>query len=304
MIKDKSSLRKRIWDARYGYLLLTPLFLSLFLFGYYPPINGIFRSFFDWMPGREAVFIGFDNYHELFSDRVFFRSIPPMLMFTFFGVLIALVVPFFIAEAIFGIRNKKTAHIYRFLLLIPMVVPGVVNVLLWKFIYDPSQGLLNTLLHSLKFIPDNYMLDMLGEPSLARWGIIFYGFPWIHGINVLIYLAALMNIPTAVLDSAKLDGAIGVKRFIFIDIPFLLGQIRYFIITGIIFWLQNYNLQLLLTRGGPGDVTNVPAYYMFISAFDYGRFGYGAAIGTILFVIILILSIISMRFTKNRLDDE
>lgn len=300
--KSRKLLLTKMWTARYGYLMLLPLFTALFLFGYYPPINGIVHSFFEWMPGREAVFVGLSNYAELFTDKVFYRSIPPMLIFTFAGIVIALIIPFLIAEAIFAVSSSRAKYVYRTLLLVPLVVPGVVNILLWKFIYDPTQGLLNRLLEAMRLIPENYLVDMLGDPSLARWGVILYGFPWINGINVLIYLAGLMNIPTTVLDSAKLDGAIGLRRFLYIDIPYLLGQIRYFIVTGIIFWLQNYNLQLLLTRGGPGDMTNVPAYYMFISAFDYGRFGYGAAIGTVLFMVILGLSLVSLKFTKNQMD--
>ena len=111
--------------------------------------------------------------------------------------------------------------------------------------------------------------------------------------------ACLIGIGSEIFESAKLDGANTIKRIWYIDIPSLIGQFRYFLIFGIIGGLQDYGVQVILTKGGPGYSTYVPGYYMYTVSFTGGLMGYGCAIGTILFILIFIVSTFTFRYLKE-----
>jgi ABC-type sugar transport system permease subunit len=125
------------------------------------------------------------------------------------------------------------------------------------------------------------------------------GFPWVGGTAVLIYLSGIMNIPNEIREASVLDGAGTLRRIFSIDLPLIKGQIRYFIVFGIISGLQDYSVQIILTEGGPGYTTYVPGYYMFKQAFTSGNMGYACAIGTLLFVLIATLTLITFKSLKT-----
>jgi len=289
------TLFHRAWKSRKAYLFLSPLFIGLLLFCYYPPVSGIYHSFFDWDSVGKATYIGLDNYRELFRDKVFLDSIPTAFIILVPRLLIGVIVPLIAAELIFSVKKKQLQSLYRILILLPIVAPGVVGLLIWKNIYDPTSGLAVALLKGLGFIEPGAVIDWLGDPSLIIPSIIFMGFPWIGGTSVLIYMAGLMNISSEVIESAELDGASLMRRIWSIDIPHLMGQIRFFLIFGIIGGLQDFGIQIVLTSGGPGYSTYVPAYYMYIEAFTAGRMGYATTIGTVMFAAIFLLSAFAYR---------
>lgn len=293
------SLGKRIWKARTAYLLLAPLLIGLLIFSYYPPVSGLYHSFFNWNVTGDAIFVGFDNFKELFSDPVFLNSIPTFLKIGIPCLIISVVVPLIMAELIYAVRNSKLRYIYRVLILLPMVAPGLIYTLLWEKIYDPQLGLLSGVLRLLGIIGPDQVVNWLGDPDLVIPALIFKGFPWIGGTAVLIYMAGLMNISTDVIDATVLDGCSTLKRIWYIDLPQLKGQIKYFVVFGLIGVIQDYNNQLLITEGGPGYTTYVPGYYMYVKAFTAGRMGYASAVGFVMFIVIFILTLLIMRPKKS-----
>lgn len=292
-------LLQDIYKSRLAYIFIFPLLLGLVVFSYFPAFSGIYHSFFDWDSIGTAAFIGFDNFIELVNDEVFLDSIVVMLKLFIPKLAIGIIVPLIVAELIFGLSSTKMKYFYRVMVLLPMVAPGVVNALIWKEIYDPNGGLLIEVCRLLGIVEQSAVIDWLGDPNVILFSIIFMGFPWVGGTSVLIYLSGLMDISTEVIESAKLDGAGRLRRFFSIDLPMIMGQVRYFLITGIIGALQDYSVQMVLTKGGPGFSTMVPGYYLFTQAFNAGRMGYASAIGMILFVVILGLTLLSMKFVKN-----
>ncbi|MHB1454679.1 MAG: carbohydrate ABC transporter permease [Saccharofermentanales bacterium] len=292
----------KVWKGRKAYLYLSPMFIGLIIFCYYPPISGIIRSFFDWDGIGHAEFIGLGNFKELFSDRIFLDSIGTMFLLLIPRLIIGISVPFIMSELIFAVRSKKLQSAYRIMVLLPIVAPGIVGLLIWKYVYDPNIGLMSALLKLLHIIPADALINYLGDVKLVIPAIIFMGFPWIGGTSVLIYMSGLMNISGEVLESASLDGAGMLKRIYYIDIPLLMGQFRYFIIFGIIGGLQDYGVQLVLTQGGPGYSTFVPGFYMYNEAFVAGRMGYACSIGTSLFVVIFFISLIAFRYIRTSSD--
>lgn len=298
-LTHKHNLLWRIWHARAGYLFILPLMLGLGIFSYYPAFSGIYHSFFEWDSTGKSVFVGLNNFIELWQDQVFLDSFGTMVMIQIPKLLINMFCPLIMAELIFNLTSRKAQNWYRTLILLPIVTPSIVNTLIWKFVYDPNNGLMTALARVLGFVGANGAIDWLGDPNLVVFSVIFMGFPWIGGTSVLIYMSGLMDIPNEVLESARLDGCSTIRRVISIDMPAILGQVRYFLITGIIGALQDYSLQLMLTDGGSGYATMVPGYYMYIEAFTANRMGYACAIGTSLFIIIFVLTILTRKYVNN-----
>jgi ABC-type sugar transport system permease subunit len=297
--KPLNDLLIRIYRKRHAYLFLAPLFAGLAVFCYFPPINGLYRSLTNWDATSNSVFIGLDNFRELFRDPYFLGSIPVLLKIMIPKLIISIVIPLIVAEMVFCVKSAVARYSYRVLILLPIVAPGVVFLLVWKYMYDPQNGPITILARLAHIIGENEVVAWLNDPSTVIPAIIFLGFPWVSGTNVLIYMSGLMNISTEIFESSRLDGANIIKRILKIDIPMLKGQIKFFLVFGIIGGLQDYGVQIILTHGGPGYSTYVPGYYMYMQAFNNGRMGYASAIGTVVFLVILALTIINYRFFRT-----
>ena len=281
-----------------AYLMVAPLIIGILVFCYYPPIYGIILSFCEKTSMSVAKFNGLDNYIALFKDSIFLNSIPTMVYIQLPRLIAGIVVPFVFAELIFGLTKQKVQGVYRVLILLPVVAPGVVSTLLWKSIYEAEDGLMNALLRAMSIIPQDMIIDWLNDSRYVIFAILFMGFPWIGGASVLIYLSGIMNIPREVLEAAELDGAGSFRKIWSIHIPLLSGQVRYFFIFGLIGGLQDYGTQVILTNGGPGYSTYVPGYYMYELMYRHDNYGMASAIGTVLFVVIMILTALSFKFVK------
>ncbi len=298
-VPRKKSLGSRIWGARQAYLFLMPLLAGLLIFNYFPFFSGLYHSLFDWDAVGKATFIGLDNFKELFSDPDFLSTIPTLFKIAIPKLIISIFVPLIAAEMIFAIRSDKAQRAYRVIVLLPMVAPGVVMMLLWKYIYDPNAGVLTAVLRALGIMGQDQVINWLGDPNWVIFSIVFMYFPWIGGTSVLIYMSGLMNISTEIIESTRLDGANTFQRIWRVDMPLLMGQIRYFLIFGIIGNLQDYNVQLVLTGGGPGYTTMVPGYYMYRKAFLANRMGYASAVGVVLFAVIMLLTFLFYRYLNS-----
>lgn len=300
--KAKSSfswkkLGKGIWKNKANYLYLLPLFFFLLTFSYYPAFSGIYHSFFDWKDTGEATFLGLDNYVEFLTDfEVFWPSVLNMFKMLLPRLIIMIIVPLIVAELIFNLKSERAQSFYRVLIMIPMVAPGVVNTLIWQYIYDPNYGLVSAIWQAFGGQP----IDWLNDTRTVIPAIIFMGFPWVTPTNTLIYLSGLNAISSEARESARIDGANTFQIILHIDLPEIIGQVRFFLINGIITLIQDYSIQFLLTNGGPGYETMVPGYYMYQAAFQSGRMGFASAIGTFLFILILGLTIVAFRLGQKK----
>jgi len=172
-----------------------------------------------------------------------------------------------------------------------------VSLLLWRYIYEPNVGLLNISLRALGL--EHLTRSWLGDPKVVLFSLIFIGFPWLNTLSLLIYLAGLENISTDVLEAAEIDGIDSLRKFFYIELPLILGQVRLTLVLLVIGTLQAYWQILLLTNGGPGIASIVPGLYMFKAAFEQGRMGYATAVGMVMFVIILGLTLINSKLIKR-----
>ena len=291
----KRSLGWRIWRSKKAYLFILPLMIGAVGFCYYPAISGLVTSFFQWDGTGEKIWLGFGNYVELFRDSIFLNSITTMIILLVPRLLIGIFMPLLFAELIFNTRNRRVQSFYRVAILLPMVAPGVVGMLIWENIFEPTSGLFAQLMHFLGLVPEGQVVDFLNDSNWVIPCIIILGFPWVNGTNILIYLSGLTAVSGEVLEASQLDGCGTFRRIYRIDFPLILGQVRYFFIFGLIGLLQDYGIQVVLTNGGPGYDTYVPGWYMYRLAFSSGRYGYACSIGMVLFVTILAISLVAFR---------
>ena len=284
---------RRKWGL---YLFLVPTVLFLLVFMYYPAFTAVRLSFYHWDGFSDPRWIGLDNFERMFRDNVMRASISNMLILTLARIAIVLTTPLLAAELVFHLMSDRWKYWYRVIFVIPLVVPEVVIFLIWQFIFNPSVGLANVLLNNLglSFLAN----DWLGSYRTVLLSLALVGFPWIAGINFLIYLAGLQNIPNEVLDASAVDGATGFRRFWLVDLHLIMGQIKLLLILSVIFSLQSFVLILIMTNGGPGYSSMVPGLLMYEAAFQDGRFGYACAIGTALFVVIFVLTYINTRYIQ------
>ncbi|MEM7134543.1 MAG: sugar ABC transporter permease [Chloroflexota bacterium] len=299
-VPKSRSFRERIAKYRESYLWLIPTFALLFTFNYYPAGSALYHSFFLWNGANLKKFIGIGHFQLMWNDPKLWDSFGHMLILTVALIIINLTFPLLAAALIFHLKDLKSAYIYRVLLVVPMVVPGLVILMIWKFIYSPNIGLLNQLLALVGL--EVLQRPWLGDFQLALYAIIFVGFPWIAGIGTLIYLAGFQSIPTELLDSASIDGASTRQSFWLIEIPMVLSQIKLVLILTIISAFQNFTNILVMTNGGPGTETMVPGLYLYRNAMTYNKMGYACAIGTLLFVLTLALTYMNNRYMQSSVE--
>lgn len=299
--------RKRFWlrvrNAWVLYALLVPSFGLLVLFTYYPAATAMIQSFYDWLPGVRSRFIGLQNYQRILGDKVFWLSWRNILIVAVWQFSIPFLIPIAVAEAIFNLKSRTAKNIYRVAILIPILVPGIVNLLLWKWLYSSPDGGINLLLQAGGM--GHLGRPWLGTVQTALPAILFMGFPWVTGTWPLIYLAGLLNISEDVIDASLIDGCSTWRRIISVDLPHLMGQIRLFVMFGLIHVLQEWGRQLALTGGGPGNATMVPGLYLYARAFGierqesaYTRMGEACAVGVAMFVVIFVLTFIANRYMR------
>lgn len=279
-----------------AYGLLAPTFILLCFFSYYPVLSGLYHAFTEWEPGLAPIWVGLRNIKTLIQDDYLTAGIVNMFVLTIATLVKATVVPFLAAEMILALRSPKLKYIVRTSFLLPMVVPAMVSLLIWQFIYDPNIGMLNRLLDTIGL--GALTQSWLGEPHLALPSIIFMGFPWVGAFGLLIYMAGLMNIPASVHEAYRLESSSILRRIFAIDIPMVRGQTRLLVVLTFIMSLQDFQSVLILTDGGPGLSTMLPALRMYHAAFRFSHFGYGAAIGFALFCVILLVTIANFKLFK------
>ena len=292
----------RIWFHRRRYLFVLPTFILLGFLWYYPAFLGFYKSLFHWDGWRINRFIGLTNYSNILTDRYFHMSLRNMAIITVFQVILPIWMPVIVAETIYNLRSARLRSGLRVAFLIPALVPSMVNVLLWRFIYHPQSGVLNSLLSLVGL--GHLRQTWLGNPRVALPAVLFMGFPFLPGVTVLIYLAGLENISEEIIDASIVDGASRLRRVISIELPLIVPQIKLFIILGVIGAVQGYYSILVLTNGGPAFRTLVPGLYLYNEAFINSRMGYASAVGVILFFIIMSFTWISMKYIRSSAAEE
>lgn len=275
------------------YLYTSPMIIFLLLFSLWPIFESIKTSFYmdDGMFLHK--FVGFRNYFDiLFNDRMFWRSMK-ILIYLFIGMNICCLFPLVAAKLTCMLHSDRMKFFVRSAFTITTVVPSVVNLMVWKFIYYPEIGMLARITEQLGL----ESLNLLGNEATVIPAIIMMGFPWVNGLTYLMYCATLQGIDSSIMEAAKIDGATEWQIFTRIELPVIKPVFISFYVLAFIGQFHDYERFLILTNGGPNYASTTPALYMYQKAFGAmeSDYGYACAMAMILFIITFVLSKVLMK---------
>jgi raffinose/stachyose/melibiose transport system permease protein len=276
-------------------VLLLPSLLLIGVFSYYPAVRSLIGGFYQWNGFTPPTYAGVSQFKQYVQSPTFGIEAKNIAILTGGSILITLVSQFTAAEIVMHMP-RRAGNIAKYVLVLPIVLPPLVLIEVWAYLFQPGSGLIDKTF-GLVGLPQP---GWLSDPNLALLSILLIGFPWISNLGFLIFLGGLQNLPADVLDAGRLDGLSAVRRVFAIDIPLLLPQFRIVVILSGIYAVQNFIPILLLTNGGPGTATLVPGLDMYQSAFSNDQYGYGMAIGTLLFVVMLVFTLAAMRLLRSR----
>ncbi|MCY9698178.1 carbohydrate ABC transporter permease [Paenibacillus alginolyticus] len=295
--KRKSKLTQR--EKWYGFLFISPMVIGYVLFLLGPIIAALTMSFTNWSLIKEREFIGFANYKRaFFEDPVFWDTVWNSFYFTIvfvpLNIIVTLGLALLLKEKIRGINFFRTA------IFTPVVTSVVVWAVVWKYIFQTDNGLINSILKLFGITGPAWLYDL----SLAMPVIIFVTLLKGLGINMVIFLAALNEVPQMYYEAAQIDGASRWKVFRNVTLPLITPSVFLVVIITMIGSLKVFGQIYVLTGGGPGTSTYVFVYYIYSLAFKEYEFGYASAIAYIMFIIILILTMIQWNVRRKWVHHE
>ena len=276
-------------------VLLLPSLLLIGVFSYYPALRSLVGGFYQWNGFSPPTYAGVSQFKSYVQSPTFGIEAKNLGILVGGSILITLVSQFTAAEIVSHLP-RRAASVAKYLLVLPIVLPPLVLIEVWAYLFQPGSGLLDKVFGALGLPQSTW----LANPHVALVSILLVGFPWISNLGFLIFLGGLQNLPRDVLDAGRLDGMSALRRVFAVDIPLLMPQFRIVVILSGIFAVQNFIPILLLTNGGPGTATLVPGLDMYQSAFTNDQYGYGMAIGTLLFVAMLVFTIAATRLLRSR----
>lgn len=272
-------------ESRQALGFVSPALIGLALFTVLPVALSIVMGFYDWPTYGEKRFVGFDNYAKLFtSSPDFWPALRNTAVFTILYVPVSVILSLTLALSLHERIRGRAA--LRILFFIPVVTPMVANVLVWKMILQP-QGMLNGL--SMEWF--GFQLpNFLADPQWAMVMVVIMSVWQGLGYNMLIFSAALEQLPDSVMEAAKLDGARGLTLLWKVKVPLISPSIFFASVMTLISALQVFVQPQLLTGGGPGNATQPLVQFIYNQGFKFQDLGLAAAAGWILFAIIIVLT--------------
>lgn len=284
-------LKERI--AGYGFILPAVITLAMLLL--YPFCYGIYVSFFKTNLINKWKFTGLDNYTRLVADADFWASMRITLVFT-----VCVVIGHFVLGFLFALmlnREMKGRAIFRAILLLPWLFPEVVVANLWKWIFNPSMGLLNSTLVSAGILEKP--MSWLGSPKWALVVVILIciwkGYPLV----MIQLLAGLQTVSKDILEASTIDGATGWQTFWRVTLPSMRSTFTVTLVLDVVWWFKHVTIIWLLTQGGPNGATNTISVDIYKQAFEFFNFGPSSAIAVVVFLICVAISVVQRRLLKN-----
>ncbi|MBE6723109.1 MAG: sugar ABC transporter permease [Ruminococcaceae bacterium] len=275
--------------------MAVPAFLLFSLFFLYPLTQGIGMSLTDWDGVSPAKFIGLKNFTDFFQDERAVGDIKNTLLFALGSAPLLNVIGLCYALLMNGKFKGKSAA--RVIIYLPAVISPLIMGYIWYLLLQPGRGFV---FHALDLIgKSSWLGNWLGDYTASMLVLILVNVWQYAGMTMVVYLAGLQSIPEELYESGKMDGAGSWNSFRYITLPMLLPSIRINVVTNIIGSLSVFDIIMALTDGGPGYATESLSIY--IMRMCYGsKTGYSTAVAIIMFFIILVPVIISMRLTKEK----
>ena len=276
---------------------IAPGYLIFILFLLYPVLNNLVLSLQEWNGIGARSFVGLANYRDLFGERIFLQSLANNFILVIFMTILPTAIGLVLATLIER-KAGRMARLCEFAYFIPQVLSMVVIGVIWRWIYNPSFGILNSLLELLGMA--HLKSSWLGDPNLALVSVGMTG-TWVaFGFAMVVFLAGYKRIPVSLFESASLDGASETAVFFRISLPLLLKEGMIILIFLFINAFKTFDLIYIMTKGGPGGKTSVLSLLVFKKAFQYNDLGSAAASAMILSMLIVGISLATFGGKLNR----
>jgi raffinose/stachyose/melibiose transport system permease protein len=282
---------------RIGYLYIAPAFILYAAFNLVPLVQGVNVSLYQWDGITPGTWVGLRNYTEFFTDPAirsgYLHVLELMVFYTFLPIVLGL----FLAAVMSRIRIRGLTF-FRLLLFLPLVITDVVTAVAWTWVYDLN-GPVNTVLRALGLgglIPAQ---GWLGDFNTALPAVGVFGLWGGFGFALILFLAGVSKIPASLYEAARVDGANAVREFFAVTLPGLRYELQVVLVLSVIGTLDTFDEIYVLTGGGPGTATTVPAYLVWRRGFQSGEVGSAAALGLTLMLIIFAVTYVINRLMEG-----
>ncbi len=281
------------WLAALGFLSPTLVIFSVFVL--FPVFFSFYLSFHQWnMFSKVRSFVGLANYSRILHDAEFWSVLRNTTVYTLgtvpLNMLLALAVASLLNRKLLGKKFLRTAFFT------PVITSSVAAAVIWRWVYDPNFGLLNTCLGWFGIAPVNW----LNEPGTAMLALILMAVWKSFGVNMVLFSAGLQNIPEHYYEAAEIDGAGWWAKFWHVTIPLLSPTTFFILVMSVIGSFQVFDIVYVLTSGGPLVSTKVLVFYLYEYAFKFFEMGYASAVAYLLFALIFTLTLLQIRYLKAR----
>lgn len=300
----------RRWSARRrrnlitGLLFISPWVIGFLAFTLYPMLSSLYTSFTEYHIRAPSEWIGLANYREMLADRRFWKALYNTFYMVVVGVPLTLVGSF-ICAVLLNLKLRGQS-VYRVIYFVPSIVPVVASSILWVWLFNTNNGLLNAALGLLGIKGPNWLTD----PTWSKPALILMGL-WGMGSTIVIYLSGLQDVPNSLLEAAELDGASWLQRLWHVTVPMVSPITLFNLILGVIDMFQYFTQAFIFasaqtttatsgrTLGAPLDSTLFYSVYLYHKAFINLKFGYASAMAWVLFIIIMICTVLLLRFSER-----
>lgn len=297
-MKKKNSMSRAlvVRETVAGYAFMLPSLVFFIGFVIYPMIQCIITSFFDSTMNRDDIFIGFQNYIEMFHDSVFLGALKNTFIIVVVSVPIVCIFSLWAATVIYDLKGP-VCSIFRCIFYLPVVTGSVAVTVVWKWMFNNYYGIFNYVGTHTGILKQN--INWLGDERFALGCVILILLTTSVGQPIVLYVSALSNVDQSLVEAAEVDGATRFQCFWKIKWAQIMPTTLYILIITMINSFQCFALIQLLTSGGPNHSTDTIMYYIYYNAFKLYRYGYGNAMGVVLAVIIAVLSAVQFKLAKT-----
>lgn len=272
----------------------APNFILLGIFVFWPIVYSLFLSFFKWnMIAPKKTFIGFQNYHTMFTDPVFWQVTKNTLILAFFTVVVKLAIALGLALAMN--KHIRGRSVYRAIIFSPTFTTSVAIAMVWSWIFEPTFGLLRVFMKPFGIPPIDWLESVTHSLPAVIIVLIWSGI----GYDMVLFLAGLKNISLEIYDAALVDGVSPWQNFWYITFPLLSPTTFFLTITGFIGALKAFDIVAIMTDGGPLNSSNVIVHFLYQNAFQWFKTGYASALALILFIIIMAITLVQNRLSSR-----
>ncbi len=278
------------------YLLLLPSLVVVIIFLIVPTIQSLYLSFFRVSPfGDKLIFVGWYNFAKLFKSSDYINSLVITLIFAVFVVVIGLTLGMLLSVLLN--QKLKGLQVYRTLFIWTYAISPAIAGTIWALMFSPSSGPITFLLKAIFGANVNWMMD--GKVALVA---VIIAASWkMLGYNIIFFLSGLQTIPQELIEASAIDGASSVRRFFKITIPLLSPTTFFLLIMNMLYaFFQVFGLIDIMTKGGPGDATQVLVYKLYRDGFINLDTGFASAQSIVLFVFVAILTVLQFRFAEQK----